>query len=210
VARTTVGLNGRQKAAAVLISLGPELSARVLHHLRESEIEDLALEVANMQSIDAATRTRAIQEFCDAYEGNRNVNEGGLEYARKMLERALGSSRSSEMLSRLNSSLQMRPFEFVRETDPGQLLNFIQGEHPQTIALILAYLKPQQASVVLAALPPERQTDVVRRIAVMDRTSPEIIQEVESVLERKLSTLVNRDYASIGGIESTVQILVCV
>jgi flagellar motor switch protein FliG len=200
-------LSSKEKAAAVLIALGPELSARVLKHLREQEVEELALEVANLESIDSGTREQAIQEFCELYRGKEYMDEGGLEYAKEMLDEALGSNRSSEILNRLNRSIQMRPFDFVRKTDPGQLLNFIQGEHPQTIALILAYLEPQQSSVILSALPPERQTDVVRRVAIMDRTSPDIIKEVEAVLERKLSTLMDRDYTSVGGIESTVDLL---
>jgi len=200
-------LSNKEKAAIILLSLGPELSGRVLHYLREHEVEELALEVASLNAVDLPTRQQVMGEFRNLYQGAQYLSEGGLDYARKMLEKGLGPNRAAEILSRLNSSLHLRPFDFVRQTDPAQLLNFIQNEHPQTIALILAYLKPEQAAVVLAGLPQERQVDVVRRIAVMDRTSPEIIKEVENVLERKLATMMRRDYTSVGGIEATVQIL---
>ncbi len=123
------------------------------------------------------------------------------------MEKALGSDRAMDVISKLTASLQVKPFEFVRKTDPSQLLNFIQDEHPQTIALIMSYLSPAQSSLIISSLPPERQADVAKRIAVMDRTSPDIIKEVEKVLESKLSTLVNQDFAVIGGVDAVVEIL---
>ena len=124
-----------------------------------------------------------------------------------MLEKALGSEKAMDVIGKLTASLQVKPFEFVRKTDATQLINFIQDEHPQTIALILSYLAPGQAALVMSALPPERQADVARRIAVMDRTSPDIIKEVEKVLESKLASLVNQDYTIIGGVDAVVEIL---
>ena len=124
-----------------------------------------------------------------------------------MLEEALGSEKAKDVIGKLTASLQVRPFEFVKKTDPTQLLNFIQDEHPQTIALILSYLSSSQASVIIAALPPEKQADVAKRIAQMDRTSPDIIKEVEKVLERKLASLVNQDYTIVGGVDAIVEIL---
>jgi len=119
----------------------------------------------------------------------------------------MGNQKALEIISRLTASLQVRPFDFVRKADPSQLLNFLQKEHPQVIALVLAYLKPQQAAAVLSALPQEKQADVTRRIATMDRTSPEVIKEVERILEKNLSSLVTEDYTISGGIQSIVDIL---
>ncbi|MDB4897676.1 MAG: fliG [Firmicutes bacterium] len=200
-------LSGRQKAAILLISLGPELSAKVFHHLREEEIESLALEIASQRQIAPELREKVIYEFYQIYQAQQYISQGGMDYAKEILDRALGTTKAMEILQRLTASLQVRPFSFVRKADPNQLISFIQGEHPQTIALIMAYLAPEQASVVLASLPPERQADVARRIAIMDRTSPEVLKEVERVLERKLASLVNQDYTVAGGVESVVDVL---
>jgi flagellar motor switch protein FliG len=124
-----------------------------------------------------------------------------------VLEKALGADKAMEIINRLTTSLQVRPFDFLRKTDPSQLLNFIQNEHPQTIALIMAYLEPDQAAAVLSALPPDQQADVAKRVALMDRTSPDVIREVEHVLERKLSSLVTQDFTSAGGVKSIVDVL---
>lgn len=135
------------------------------------------------------------------------ITTGGIDYARELLEKSLGSQKAIDIINRLTSSLQVRPFDFIRRTDPAHLLNFIQQEHPQTIALILAYLEPNKASIILQSLPHEVQSDVARRIATMDRTSPEVLREVERVLEKKLSTLSSEDYTAAGGVESIVEIL---
>lgn len=200
-------LTGRQKAAILLISLGPELSAKVFNHLREDDIEALALEIASQRQIEADVRERVMYEFYQIYQAQHYISQGGMEYAKEILDRALGTAKAMEILQRLTASLQVRPFSFVRKADPNQLISFIQGEHPQTIALIMAYLAPEQASIVLASLPPDRQADVARRIAIMDRTSPEVLKEVERVLERKLASLVNQDYTAAGGVESVVEVL---
>lgn len=201
------GLTGRQKAAVLLISLGPELSAKVFKHLKEDEIESVAMEIAQQRNIQAETRYKVVHEFYQIALAQQYISQGGIEYARELLDRALGSSKAIEMLQRLTASMQVRPFDFVRKTDPGQLLTFIQNEHPQTIALIMAYLNPDQASIILSSLPPDRQADVARRIAIMDRTSPEVLKEVERVLERKLASTINQDYTSAGGVESVVEVL---
>ena len=132
------------------------------------------------------------------------ITSGGIDYARELLEKSLGSQKAIDIINRLTSSLQVRPFDFIRRTDPAHLLNFIQQEHPQTVALILAYLEPNKASYILQNIPEELQSDVARRIATMDRTSPDVIKEVESVLERKLASLVNQDYTQIGGVDQVV------
>ena len=176
-------ITGIQKAAILLISLGPERSAGIFKHLKEEEIEELTLEIANTRSVTPQIKEEIINEFYEICLAQQYIAEGGIAYAKELLEKALGSEKAMNVISKLTASLQVKPFEFVRKTEASQLLNFIQDEHPQTIALILSYLSAGQAASVLSALPPDKQADVARRIAVMDRTSPEIIREVERVLE---------------------------
>ncbi len=200
-------ISGIQKAAILLIALGPERSAGIFKHLKEEEIEELTLEIANTRSITPQVKDNIINEFYEVCLAQQYIAEGGISYAKELLEKALGNEKALDVIGRLTASLQVKPFEFVRKTDASQLLNFIQDEHPQTIALILSYLAPGQAAMLISALPQEKQADVARRIAVMDRTSPEIIKEVENVLESKLSSLVNQDYTIIGGVDAVVEIL---
>ena len=200
-------ISGLQKAAVLLISLGPERSAQVFKHLKDEEIEQLTLEIANTRSVSADVKEMVMDEFYEICLAQQYIAEGGIAYAKQLLDAALGEDKAKTVIGKLTASLQVRPFEFVRKADASQLLNFIQDEHPQTIALILAYLSPQQSAAVVSALPPEKQADVAKRIAVMDRTSPDVIKEVEAVLEKKLSSLVNQDYTIVGGVESIVNIL---
>lgn len=198
---------GREKAAMLLISLGPERSAEIFKHLKEEEIEQLTLEIANIRMVTPEEKEKVLEEFYQICLAQEYIAEGGISYAKEILEKALGTQKALDVINKLTVSLQVRPFEFVRKADPAQLLNFIQKEHPQTIALILAYLKPQQAAAVLASLPQDKQADVARRIAVMDRTSPEIIKEVERILEKNLSSLVTEDFTAAGGVQAIVNIL---
>jgi len=198
---------GKEKAAMLLISLGPEKSAQVFKHLKEEEIEQLTLEIANIRTVTPEEKEKVLEEFYQICLAQQYIAEGGIGYAREILEKALGSQKALEIINKLTVSLQVRPFDFVRKADPSQLLNFIQKEHPQTIALVLSYLKPQQAAIVLSALPQDKQADVARRIATMDRTSPEVLKEVERILEKNLSTLVTEDYTITGGIQAIVDIL---
>lgn len=200
-------MNGVQKAAVLLIALGPERSADVFKHLKEDEIEELTLEIANTRSVSPQVKEDVLNEFYQICLAQQYIAEGGIGYAKELLDKALGADKAQEVITKLTASLQVRPFEFVRKTDPSQLLNFIQDEHPQTIAMILSYLTPAQASMVIGALAPEKQADVAKRIAMMDRTSPDVIKEVERVLERKLSSLVNQDYTIVGGVDAIVNIL---
>ncbi len=200
-------LNGTQKAAVLLIALGPEKSSQIFKHLKEEEIEELTLEIANTRSISPQLKEEVINEFYQVCLAQQYIAEGGIGYAKELLEKALGEERAHDVITKLTASLQVRPFEFIRKTEPSQVLNFIQDEHPQTIAMILSYLSAGQASMIIGALPPEKQADVARRIAMMDRTSPEVIKEVERVLERKLSSLINQDYTIAGGVDSVVAIL---
>ena len=200
-------ITGVQKAAILLIALGPEKSSNVFKHLKEDEIEQLTLEIANTRSVSPATKDAVLDEFYEVCLAQQYIAEGGITYAKELLEKALGEERARDVIGKLTASLQVRPFEFVRKTDASQLLNFIQDEHPQTIALVLSYLSSGQAASIISALTPDKQTDVAKRIAQMDRTSPDVIKEVEKVLEQKLSSLVNQDYTIVGGVDSIVDIL---
>lgn len=200
-------MTGKQKAAILLIALGPDISAQVLKHMREDEIEKLTLEIANQRKLTQEQKDKVLAEFHQMCIAKDYISSGGLDYAREVLEKALGSEKAVSIINRLTTSLQIRPFDFARKTDPSQLLNFIQNEHPQTIALIMAYLQPEQSAAIVSALPPERQVDVARRIATMDRTSPDVIRDVERILERKLSSLVTQDFTAAGGVDSVVDIL---
>ena len=207
MAKDTENVSGLQKAAILLIALGPERSANVFKHLKEDEIEELTLEIANTRNITPKVKDAVISEFYQVCLAQQYIAEGGINYAKEVLEKSFGADRAMDVIGKLTASLQVKPFEFIRKTDASQLLNFIQDEHPQTIALILSYLSAAQSALILSALPPDRQADVAKRIAIMDRTSPEVIKEVEKVLESKLASLVNQDYTIIGGVDAVVEIL---
>ena len=200
-------LNGLQKAAVLLIALGPERSALIFKHLKDEEIEELTLEIANTRSVTPQIKENVIEEFYQICLAQQYIAEGGINYAKELLEKSFGNDKAMDVISKLTASLQVKPFEFVRKTDATQLFNFIQDEHPQTIALILSYLPASQSALIVSALPPDRQADVAKRIAIMDRTSPDVIKEVEKVLESKLASLVNQDYTIIGGVDAVVEIL---
>ena len=200
-------LSGVQKAAILLIALGPEKSAAIFKHLKEDEIEELTLEIANTRSISPQAKEDVLNEFYQVCLAQQYIAEGGIGYAKDLLEKALGEEKAQDVITKLTASLQVRPFEFIRKTDPSQVLNFIQDEHPQTIAMILSYLVPGQSAMILGALTPEKQAEVAKRIAMMDRTSPDVIKEVERVLERKLASLLNQDYTIAGGVDAIVDIL---
>ena len=200
-------LRGREKAAILLVSLGPEVSAQVYKHLDDATIELLTLEIANMRRITPDTKLDVLKEAQEVIMAREFMTQGGVDYARKLLEQALGPERAQDILRRITASLQVRPFDFVRHADPAQLISFIQGEHPQTIALILSYLSPEQAAQVLGGLPPSAQWDVARRVARMDRITPEVLREVERVLERKHSTVMGQDFTMAGGVDAVVAII---
>jgi len=204
---TAETINGREKAAILLIALGPEKSAQIFKHLKESEIESLTLEIANTQTVLPELRDEVLEEFYQICLAQQYITEGGIAYAKQILEKALGENKAFEVLSKLTVSLQVRPFDFIRKTDAAQIINFLQNEHPQTIALILSYLRPKQAAEVISGLPPDKQAEVAKRIAQMEGTSPEVIKEVEKVFEKKLSALMTEDYAQAGGVDSIVEIL---
>jgi flagellar motor switch protein FliG len=192
-------LTGIKKIAIMLIALGPEISAKVLKNFREEDIERISSEIANITTVEPELKKKIFEEFLVLHEAQTYIASGGIKYAREILEKALGPQKASELIKRLTEASRIKPFNLLRKTDPKQLVNFINNEHPQTISLILSYLQPEQAAVVLSSLPEEMRTDITRRIATMERTSPEILKEVESVLEKKLSVA--------GGIDTLVDIL---
>lgn len=201
------GMTGKQKAALLLISLGPEVSAAVYKHLTEEEIERLTLEISSVKKVDSVVKDGIIEEFHNIALAQDYISQGGIGYAKTVLEKALGKDHAQAIINRLTSSLQVRPFDFARRADPSQILNFIQNEHPQTIALILSYLEAEQAGMILSSLPQEMQADIAKRIATMESTSPEVISEIEAVLERKLSSTVTQDFTETGGVDAVVQVL---
>ncbi|WP_318615425.1 flagellar motor switch protein FliG [Sporosarcina sp. YIM B06819] len=200
-------MTGKQKAALLLISLGPEVSAAIYKHLNEDEIERLTLEISGVKKVEASVKEEIIEEFHNIALAQDYISQGGIGYAKTVLEKALGKDHAQAIINRLTSSLQVRPFDFARRADPSQILNFIQNEHPQTIALILSYLEAEQAGMILSSLPQEMQADIAKRIATMDSTSPEVISEVEAVLERKLSSTVTQDFTETGGVDAVVEVL---
>nr|WP_169083083.1 flagellar motor switch protein FliG [Paenibacillus sp. PL91]MBC9199575.1 flagellar motor switch protein FliG [Paenibacillus sp. PL91] len=207
MSKSMQGLSGRQKAAILLITLGPEVSAQIFKHLRDEEIEQLTLEIANVRKVDSLDRETILSEFHQICMAQEYITQGGISYAKDILEKALGETKALEVINRLTATLQVRPFDFARKAEPTQILNFIQNENSQTIALVLSYLQSEQSSHILSSLPQEKQAEVARRIALMDSTSPEVISQVERVLEQKLSATVTQDYTNAGGIDSIVQIL---
>ncbi|MDE6357352.1 MAG: flagellar motor switch protein FliG [Eubacteriales bacterium] len=200
-------LGGKTKAAMLLISLGPEKSAKVFKHLKEEEIEALTLEIATVGSVLPEVRDGVLEEFYQVCIAQQYIAEGGIGYAKQLLEKALGDDKANEIISKLTVSLQVKPFDFIRKDDISQIINFIQNEHPQTIALILSYLKPAQAAEILSSLDPEKQADVARRIAIMDRTNPDIVKEIEIALEKRISALMTSEFTEVGGIDAIVEIL---
>ncbi len=200
-------LSGKQKAAIFLVVIGPEASSQIFNYLKDIEIEDLTFEIARLDKIEPVDKEAILVEFQELLQAQEFIISGGIDAAKNMLEKAMGTQKAADVINRLTTSIQRRPFEGLRKVDIMQIVNFIQSEHPQTISLILSYLDPLKAANVLSSLPQEVQPDVARRMAIMDRTSPEVLKEVESVLNRKIQALGAEDYASAGGIDTIVEIL---
>ena len=209
MAAATASLTGRTKAAALLIALGPEQSAAVLKHLPEDEIERLTYEVFSLGTLTAEAREAVTNEARETVLAREYLSAGGVSYAREMLEKALGSAKAGEIVDRISANAEALPFAFLREVDPVMLLNYLVKEHPQTIALIIAQLAPERAPEVLQALPPDLQAEVSVRIASMDRTAPEVLQEVAGVLRKKLASMItpHQEMNESGGLESLVRLL---
>jgi len=188
-----------KKAATVVLSLGVENASEVFKYLHEDEIEKLTTEIATMESLSADVVESTMEEFYNLCLAQTYITEGGIEYARAILEKSLGVAAATNILNKIAKSLQVKAFDFIYKIDSKQLLIILQNEHPQTIALILSYCTPDQASSILSELPRDVQIDVVERIATMESTSPEVIRDVERLVERKLLMSESVDMAEIGG-----------
>lgn len=201
-------INGVQKAAILLIALGSDLSSRVLKQdFQQAEIEQLTHEISNMIKIPVEVRNAVLDEFMELQKARDYLMHGGLNYAKELLEKAVGHTKATEILNKLTIDMKAIPFSSLRKTDPKQIYNFIREEHPQTIALILAHLTPEQSAIILGMLPQELQSEISRRIAIIDRFTPDIVRDVEFLLERKLSSVVQQDQTVVGGVQSLVDIL---
>ena len=198
---------GRRKAAILMACIGPENISRVFGRLSDEEIEQMTLDLSGLGTIDSDTKAAVLDEFYEMAVAKRYVAQGGIGVAKDMLEKSFGAERAFEILNRLQTSLQEVPFQFLKKADPGQVTSFIQEEHPQTIALIIAHLNPSMAAIILSALPQEVQSDVVLRVAGMDRTAPEIVHEVEKVLERKMAAVFSQGFTFAGGVKDVAEIL---
>lgn len=201
------GVSSREKIAVLMVSLGNEVAAEVYKKLDDPTIELITLEIANLRKVSPEIKLQVLKDAQEVLMAREFMARGGVDYARDVLERALGPERAQNLLARITASLQVRPFDFMRHTDAQQILSFIQGEHPQTIALILSYLDPSQAAMILSGLSPNLQAEVAKRIARMDRITPEVLREVERVLERKLSTVMGQDFTMAGGIDAVVSLI---
>ncbi len=200
-------LSPREKAAVLMVALGKESSAEIYRHLSEDEIEQLTLSITSLDAFDTELRNSVLEEFYEICLAQNYISEGGIDYAREVLMDAMGAEKADELIRRLSASLQVRPFDFVRRADTTQLGNFIQNEHPQTIALILSYMDPHKAAEMLSRLPEDIQPSVVERIANMNVVSLEYIKEAERILEHKLSSIGQEENASVGGVDTIVEML---
>ncbi len=202
------GFSGVQKAAILLMQVGKERAALILRALRESEVAEIMAEVARINHLEPAEIEEVLAEFRDTYVARSHIAQGGYQTARELLEASLGNDKAEEILENLGVTLMAAPFEFLKRADSRQVLSYLQDEHPQTIALVLAHMNSAAAALVMSALTEELQRDVAERIAKMDRTSPEVIEHVEAILERKLSTVIQQsDFSTAGGLQSLVDIL---
>jgi flagellar motor switch protein FliG len=200
-------INGRQKAALLLVSMGTERAADVFRHLREDEIESLSLEMAKLQQVPLGMIEAVLEEFTATIQAYDSLSSGGVDYAREVLERALGADRAAEIAGRLSTLIEMRPFEFLRRTPAEQIVNFLRNEAPQTVALVVANLHTTLAANVLSALPEAEQADIALRIARMGETSPEVVKQVEEVMKQKLANVDTLEYRVAGGVKSLAEIL---
>jgi flagellar motor switch protein FliG len=205
--RTPPRINGRQKAAVLLIALGPEKAAEVFKHLREDEIESLSLDMAKQGQIRPDVSAYVFEELAAVVQAYDSLATGGVDYARDVLERSLGSERAAEIIGRLSTVIEMRPFEFLRRTPPDHIVTFLRGEAPQTVALVVANLHTTLAAQVLGHLAEEQQADIAMRIGRMGETPPDVVREIENVMRRKLENVVQQEYATAGGVKSLAEIL---
>jgi len=196
------------KAAILMIALGRDLAAKIMRQLKEEDAEKLALEISSVTELDERTKANILEEFVNVVKAKEFLGQGGIEYAKDLLERAFGPQKAKEILERLMEAVQVMPFEFLRKLDGQQIANLIQNEHPQTIALVMNYLNPDQAAIVFTSLPPSLQAEVAFRMAVLERTSPDIIEAIEEQFRQRFATVAVRgDLTKVNGIDALVKIL---
>lgn len=201
-------MSNAQKVAALLIALGPKAASEIMKSIDDdADVELIALEIASLHKMTPEILNEILEEFFMVFQASGYLASGGVNYARTLLDEAFGENRADKILERLVATLQTTPFDFFNNADPSQLSSSFQNENPQLVALVLAYLKPERAAAVLSGLSPELQGDVATRIAEMDRTNPEVLREVERILESKFSSVVTADFTMAGGIESIAEIL---
>ncbi|OGI00744.1 MAG: flagellar motor switch protein FliG [Candidatus Melainabacteria bacterium RIFOXYA12_FULL_32_12] len=201
-------MSNSQKVAALLIILGPSTATEVLKNIPDDElIEQITLDIASLNKVPKETLDEILEEFHSLFQASNYLSRGGMDYAKKLLEQAYGGDRAEQILDKLMATLHTNPFQFFNDADPGQLATSFQNENPQLVALVLAYLKPDKAAAVLNSLPPQLQSLVAMRIAEMDRTNPEILSEIEKIIESKFSSVVSQDFSKAGGVDALANIL---
>ena len=200
-------LTSKERAAILLISLGKEYSAELYKHLSEEEISDMTLSITTTRRVETEVREQIIDEFYEMCLAQKYIMEGGIDFAREILEKAVGADRAEEMIRKLSSSLQVRPFDFIKRVDSNQILNVLHNEHPQIIALVLSYIEPKQAAQIIASLPIDKQTEIISRISKMGSASAEYVMETERILERKITSMGYTDNIAIGGVDAIVDIV---
>jgi len=200
-------LTSKEKAAILLISLGKDYSADLYKHLSEDEISDLTLCITTTRRVEPDTREHIINEFYEMCLAQKFMTEGGIDFARTVLEQAMGADKADEMIKRLSSSLQVRPFDFLRRVDSRQILNVIHNEHPQITALVLSYIDPKQTAEIISSIPSNSQTEIINRISNMGSTSPEFIKEAERIIERKILSMGFTENINVGGIDTIVDVI---
>ncbi len=201
-------MSGIRKAALLLISLGAETSAEILRHLPDGMIQKVSYEIANIDFVNPTDRETILDEFIEMSQARQYVIDGGVDYAREVLNRALGAQRAKEVIDMLTQiQLRERPFNIARKADPMQLKNLLLNEQPQTVALILCYMQPDKAALILAQFPLELQTEIAERIGTITRTSPKVIEKIEKVIENKFSSYVENETETVGGVNTLVEIL---
>ena len=200
-------VNTTQKAAMVLIAMGIQNAAQVMKSLSDTEVEKITVEIARLRDIPAETIGGVIEEYYSMMMANDYIVQGGIDYAKKVLESAWGHKKADDVLKRVEAATEVSAFYLLQTVDDKQLLNFLQNEHPQTAALILANLKPVQAASILSELPEENQTEIAFRLATMEKTSPELIEDIETVLRDQIGTVFGGDLSNAGGAEAVAEIL---
>ena len=200
-------LTGRRKAAILLVTMGPEKAAKVLKGLDDSEVEALTVEIANLGKVSNDERKAVLEEFQSLTKAREMIISGGIDYAKDMLIKAFGPEKAMQIIERLVSNLAVKPFEFMKTADVVQIVNFLQSEHPQTIALVLSFLDVRVASQVLGALPENLQLEVVKRISLLERASPDVVKEVEKLLEKKFAGVTTQTMSVVGGLDTAAEIM---